>query len=115
MKVLVLTTFERDATVLQALKAGTNGFLSKGIGPSKLIAAIVDVAEGNGALSAGAAGSVIGHLNERVDRPVDSALRRSFQSLTPKEREVAIAAVSGKSNDEIAAGMFVSPYTSKHT
>jgi len=55
VRVLVLTTFEQDANVLAALRAGANGFLGKGVGPAELTDGIVEVHAGRGALSSAAA------------------------------------------------------------
>jgi DNA-binding NarL/FixJ family response regulator len=113
VKILVLTTFDHDATVLAALEAGANGFLSKGVGPAALISAVNDVAVGGGALSSAAAASVIEHVADGSRRVIDSDLAELFRALTPRERDVVIAASAGKSNAEIATEMFVSPYTVK--
>ncbi|MGO4535121.1 response regulator transcription factor [Leifsonia sp. 2MCAF36] len=113
VKVLVLTTFEHDENVLAALRAGANGFLGKGVGPTELAAGVAEVAAGGGALSAAAAAVVIGRVAETQHREVDTALVARFQSLTPRELDVVVAITSGQSNEEIAAEMFVSPFTVK--
>ncbi|TSD49971.1 response regulator transcription factor [Rhodococcus sp. KBS0724] len=113
MKIVVLTTFDHDATVLTALQAGANGFLSKSVSPTELAAGIEAVSSGGGALSGSAAASVITHVSEQPARAVDTALAARFAALTPREREVVIAAAEGKSNTEIATVMFVSPFTVK--
>ena len=113
MKIVVLTTFDHDATVLTALQAGANGFLSKSVSPTELAAGIEAVSSGGGALSGSAAASVITHVSEQPARAVDTALAARFAALTPREREVVIAAAEGKSNTEIATAMFVSPFTVK--
>ena len=113
VKIVVLTTFDHDATVLTALQAGANGFLSKSVSPTELVAGIEAVSSGGGALSGSAAASVITHVSEQPARAVDTALAARFAALTPREREVVIAAAEGKSNTEIATVMFVSPFTVK--
>lgn len=113
VKIVVLTTFDHDATVLTALQAGANGFLSKSVSPTELAAGIEAVSSGGGALSGSAAASVISHVSEQPVRAVDTALAARFAALTPREREVVIAAAEGKSNTEIATVMFVSPFTVK--
>jgi DNA-binding NarL/FixJ family response regulator len=113
VKIVVLTTFDHDATVLTALQAGANGFLSKSVSPTELAAGIEAVSSGGGALSGSAAASVITHVSEQPARAVDTALAARFAALTPREREVVIAAAEGKSNTEIATVMFVSPFTVK--
>ena len=62
VRVIVLTTFDNDANVFAALRAGANGFLSKGVSPTELVAGIEEVAAGGGALSAAAAAALIGHV-----------------------------------------------------
>ena len=113
VKIIVLTTFDQDATVLTALQSGANGFLSKAVGPAQLAAAIEDVAAGGGALSGTVAASVIGHLAEHPARIADPILAERFSTLTPREREVVVAAAEGMSNAQIAEQMSVSPFTVK--
>ncbi|WP_159613032.1 response regulator transcription factor [Glutamicibacter sp. JC586] len=62
LRILVFTTFDNDENVFAALKAGANGFLSKGASPAELVAGIQDVATGGGALSATASAALIGHV-----------------------------------------------------
>ncbi len=113
VKIIVLTTFDHDATVLTALQAGANGFLSKAVSPTELATGIEAVASGGGALSGSAAASVISRVSEQPVRTVDAALAARFSALTPREREVVIAAAAGRSNTEIASDMFLSPFTVK--
>ncbi|ALE05748.1 LuxR family transcriptional regulator [Arthrobacter sp. ERGS1:01] len=113
VRIIVLTTFEHDETVFAALRAGANGFLSKGVGPAELAAGIEDVAAGGGALSATAAAALIGRVTDERQPEVDAVLADRFSALTPKEREVVLAIASGLSNQQIAEAMFLSPYTVK--
>jgi DNA-binding NarL/FixJ family response regulator len=113
VKIIILTTFDQDENVLAALRAGANGFLSKGVKPSELVAAIEEVAAGGGALSPAAAGVVIDLVSDTSPVPVDPRLAARFALLTARERDVAIAATTGKSNEQIAAELFLSPYTVK--
>ncbi|MFF2053548.1 response regulator [Leifsonia sp. NPDC058194] len=113
VKIIVLTTFEHDENVLAALRAGANGFLGKGVGPRELAAAIAEVAEGGGALSAAAAAAVIGRVADSTAPVADAAMAARFETLTPREREVVRAVATGLSNEEIAARTFVSPFTVK--
>ncbi|GAA0980457.1 response regulator transcription factor [Acrocarpospora macrocephala] len=112
-RIVILTTFEEDETVLAALRAGANGFLSKAAGPAELTAGINEVAAGGGALSAAAAAALIGHVTEQPAVTVDAAMADRFAALTPRERDVVSAIASGLDNDQIAATMFISPYTVK--
>jgi DNA-binding NarL/FixJ family response regulator len=113
VRIIILTTFDHDETVFAALRAGANGFLSKGVGPAELTAGIEEVAAGGGALSATAAAALIGRVAEERQPDVDPALADLFSGLTPKEREVVTAIATGQSNQQIAATMFVSPFTVK--
>lgn len=112
-RVLVLTTFDQDENVIAALRAGANGFLSKGVGPTELVAGITEVADGGGALSAKAAAALIGHVANQTDAPVDPATAARFDYLTQREREVVQAAVEGLDNAAIAKKLFISQYTVK--
>lgn len=113
VRIIILTTFDHDETVFAALRAGANGFLSKGVGPAELAAGIEEVAAGGGALSATAAAALIDRVAEERQADVDPALTDLFSALTPKERDVVIAIATGQTNQQIAETMFVSPYTVK--
>ncbi len=113
IRIVVLTTFDHHQNVLAALRVGANGFLSKGVGPAELIAGIVEVAAGGGALSAAAAATLIDHVAKDPPVLVDPVMVRLFSALTPREREIVEAIMSGKDNTRIAADMVVSPFTVK--
>lgn len=112
-RIVVLTTFEQDATVLSALRAGANGFLGKGVGPTALVDGLSEVLAGGGTLSAAASAALIGHVATTPESTVDEATARRFDALTSRERDVVIAIAAGKDNDAIAAEFFVSPFTVK--
>jgi DNA-binding NarL/FixJ family response regulator len=113
VRIVVLTTFDQDENVLAAIKAGANGFLSKGVGPHELTAAITEVYQGGGALSANAARALIGHVADDNSTPVDKDAARELEYLTSREREVLQAAVRGLDNQQIADELFISPLTAK--
>ncbi|GHH27785.1 response regulator transcription factor [Lentzea cavernae] len=111
VKVLVVTTFEVDEHVAQAIQAGAGGFLGKGVDAAELQAAIRTVAQGDALLSPKATKALIGRfLAQRTSEPVNP---ERLDVLTQREREVVALAANGSSNDEIAAQLFVSPLTVK--
>ena len=111
--IIVLTTFDQDENVVAALRAGANGFLSKGVSPADLIAGIADAAHGGGVLSAKAAAALIDHVAHETEVPVDPVIAAHFSYLTDREREIVEAAVAGLDNAQIAATLFISQFTVK--
>jgi DNA-binding NarL/FixJ family response regulator len=108
-RVVVLTTFELDEYVFEALRAGASGFLIKDSEPADILRAIRVVARGESLLSPTVTRRVIGEFAGRPARRTAAA--PTLDPLTEREREVVALVAEGLSNDEIAARLVVSPAT----
>ena len=108
-RVLMLTTFDLDEYVYEALKAGAAGFLLKNTAPGELVEAIRSVARGDALLSPSITRRLI---EEYVQRPrAGVAERPQLQDLTAREREVLVLIAGGRSNAEIADSLVLSEAT----
>ncbi|MGW1174383.1 response regulator transcription factor [Kitasatospora sp. NPDC002543] len=110
-RVLILTTFEIDEYVAQALRAGAGGFLGKGADPKELLAAVRTVAAGEALLSPAATRAVIDKFLAQPEPASGTSTSERLSVLTAREREVMSMAATGLTNEEIAERMFVSPFT----
>jgi len=112
-QVIVLTTFQADAQVMSALRAGASGFLVKDTPPAEIIHAIRVVASGDAIISPSVTRTLLGHFAAGRASDRYQAAARRLATLTDREREVALAVGSGASNAEIAACLFMGEATVK--
>jgi DNA-binding NarL/FixJ family response regulator len=110
VRIIVLTTFELDEYVAEALRLGAAGFLVKNTEPAELIRAVRVVADGEALLSPSVTRRVIERFVARTAAP---APPRRLAELTDREREVVTLAATGLSNAEIAGRLGLSPATAK--
>lgn len=114
-EVIVLTTFDADAHVLRALRAGAAGFLVKDTPPATIVDAIRSVRRGDPILSPGVTRQLIDHVTatEGPDAAARRHAREKLATLSPREREVADAVARGLPNADIAAELHFSVATVK--
>ena len=111
VKVLVLTTFDVDAYVYEALRAGASGFLLKDTEPVELLRALRVVAEGEALLAPTVTRRLIAEfVNRPENRRVDTS---AVREVTEREREVLALVAGGLSNEEIAAQLVISKATAR--
>jgi DNA-binding NarL/FixJ family response regulator len=109
-RVIILTTFERDDYIFDALQAGASGFVLKNAPPEELLHAVRVVAAGDALLAPSVTRRIIGQL---ARQRTDPDARARLQDLTEREREVLLLLARGKSNAELAAELIVSEGTIK--
>ena len=110
-KIIVLTTFELDEYVFEALRHGASGFLLKDTKPAELLRAIRLVAGGGALLSPSVTRRVIGRFATESARRLKP--HPQLDTLTEREREIVGLVAEGLSNDEIAERLVISPATAR--
>jgi DNA-binding NarL/FixJ family response regulator len=110
-RVVILTTFDLDAYVHDALRAGASGFLLKDTLPEDLLAAVRVVAAGDALLAPSVTRRLIEEFARRPAGPAVDDER--LASLTERERDVLVAVAGGQSNAELAASLYMSHATAK--
>ncbi|MGP3683762.1 response regulator [Streptomyces sp. IBSNAI002] len=110
VRVVMLTTFELDEYVFEAIRSGASGFLVKDTEPAELLRAVRAVVNGDALLSPGVTRRLIAEFAARSKRPAAAA---DLDRLTDREREVMALVGMGLSNEEIARRLVVSPLTAK--
>lgn len=110
VRVVILTTFDLDEYVFEALRIGASGFLVKDTEPAELIQAVRAVARGDALLSPGVTRRLVAEFATRAKEPAPTS---DLDRLTDREREVVGLVAEGLSNDEIAERLIVSPATAK--
>ncbi|MGP4025154.1 response regulator transcription factor [Actinomadura sp. 3N407] len=110
--VIVLTTFNTDENILEALRAGAAGFVLKDSAPQEIVRAVRKVAAGDPVLSPAVTRQLIAQMSDGTKRHARTA-RARLAALGQREREVAYAIARGSSNAEIAAELHMSLATVK--
>ncbi|SEO52741.1 response regulator [Actinacidiphila rubida] len=110
VRVVILTTFELDEYVFEAIRSGASGFLVKDTEPDELLRAVRAVVGGDALLSPGVTRRLIAEFAARSKQPAAAA---GLDQLTEREREVMALVGIGLSNEEIARRLVVSPLTAK--
>ena len=108
--IVIVTTFELDDYVIDAIRAGASGFLVKDTEPVELIRAVRVVAAGDALLSPGVTRRLLGRVSGGLSAVVDTD---RLSVLTDREREVLALVGHGLTNEEIASKLFLSPLTAK--
>jgi DNA-binding NarL/FixJ family response regulator len=110
VRIVILTTFDLDEYVFEALRNGASGFLVKDTRPTELLQAVRVVAQGEALLSPGVTRRLIARYAEHAKEPPAVP---GFEALTEREVEVVALVAEGLSNQEIADRLVVSPWTAK--
>lgn len=117
LKILILTTFDDDEFIIEALRSGASGYILKDLSSEKLIGAIRDAVQGNSIMQPEIAAKVISHLAGSGKEAKPNALPsdpRQVEALTDREKDVLRLVGKGLSNPEIAKALFISEGTVKN-
>jgi len=114
--VLILTTFDDDEYIVQAIRNGANGYLLKNVPPARIVSGIKSVVEGNHLIHPDIARKLAGLLDQRDSRETagGAVKRLADTGLTPAEQDIVRHIADGMSNKEIAGAMFLSECTVKN-
>jgi len=110
-RVIILTTFDHDEYVVEALRAGASGFIVKDAPSDEVVRAVRVVAAGDALLSPSVTRRLLTRVTATLPRPIES--RRGLDELTERERDVLVQVAQGKSNLEISEALHVSEATVK--
>ncbi|HEY5686279.1 MAG TPA: response regulator transcription factor [Acidimicrobiia bacterium] len=111
VRVIILTTFDPDEYVYEALRAGASGFVLKDVPRHELAVAVRTVHEGGAMLSPSITSRLIGRFAHRLEVDTDTA--RRLEQLSEREREVLVEMAHGHSNSEISERLFIGAATVK--
>ncbi|GAA4455629.1 response regulator transcription factor [Phytohabitans houttuyneae] len=111
VRILILTTFDPDEYVYQALRCGASGFVLKDIPPHELAAAVRTIADGGALIAPSITRRLIGRFAARPG--VNAAVAERLGRLTDRERDIVAAVARGANNTEIAEQLYIGPATVK--
>jgi DNA-binding NarL/FixJ family response regulator len=112
-RVLVLTTFGLDEYIVEALRAGASGFLTKDVPAAELVHAVRVIAAGDALLTPAVTRQLLDRVARRLPAPVGGEGQAALSELTEREREVLELLARGMSNAEIAGALVVGDATVK--
>lgn len=114
IKIIVLTTFNDDEYIYDALKNGASGYLLKDTSPGEILKAVRTVYRGGALIQSEVAVKVINKFSQLANKSVDKNIDPKVQLLTEREREICRLIAEGKNNQEIAEDLYLSQGTVKN-